>query len=212
MFDSRTARRDLRRYRKRGPGKPTRMLIDALRSEGVEHASLLDIGGGVGAIEHELIEMGASGATAVDASQAYLRAAREEAERRGHSQAIQQRFGDFVEVADLVEPADVVTLDKVICCYPDVDKLVGLSAAHSRRLYGAVYPRDTRPVRAAFATLNFFLRVLGRGFRAYVHPTETVDGILRNSGLWPRSRRRTGPWQVVVYARSEADSAVRNPA
>ena len=143
-FGEKTAKRDLRRYRRKGPRKTTRQLLDALRERGLDHASVLDIGGGVGVIEHELLDRGASRAQAVDASRAYLRAAREEAERRGHADRLEQHAGDFVELADTVEPADVVTLDRVICCYPEVDALVSLSAAHARRAYGVVYPRDTR--------------------------------------------------------------------
>src|SRR5215218_3543976 len=82
-FGDRTARRDLKRYRRKGPSKSTRRLLAALRSHGVQGASLLDIGGGVGAIQHELLEAGVSRAFAADASAAYLRAAREEAQRRG---------------------------------------------------------------------------------------------------------------------------------
>ena len=92
-FGEKTAARDLRRYRRRGPRKTTRQLLEALRSQGVEDATVLDIGGGVGVIEHELLESGAMRAEGVDASRAYLRAAREEAERRGHSDRLVQRPG-----------------------------------------------------------------------------------------------------------------------
>src|SRR4051794_7868580 len=85
MFGERTARRDLRRYRKRGPSRPTRLLLEALHREGIEHATVLDIGGGIGVIQHELLDAGAELAIGVEASTAYLRAAREEAERRGHA-------------------------------------------------------------------------------------------------------------------------------
>jgi hypothetical protein len=47
QFDDRQAKADLRSYRKKGPDRSTPLLLDALRAEGVEGASLLDIGGGV---------------------------------------------------------------------------------------------------------------------------------------------------------------------
>ena len=87
VFGEKTAQRDLRRYRERGPSRQTRVLLDAIRGQGVERATVLDIGGGVGAIQHELLAAGAARATAVDASTAYLRAARGEAERRGTAAA-----------------------------------------------------------------------------------------------------------------------------
>jgi Methyltransferase domain len=146
-FGERTARHDLKRYRKRGPSKPTRLLLEALRREGVEHATVLDVGGGIGAIQHELLDAGADRATSVEASAAYLRAATEEAERRGHDDRITNQAGDFVALADRVAPADVVTLDRVICCYPDMEALVGRSADRARRLRRGIIAKAPAEVR-----------------------------------------------------------------
>jgi methyltransferase family protein len=202
MFGERRARRDLARYRKRGPSKPTRMLLDALRREGVERATVLDIGGGIGAIQQELLDAGAERATNVEASAAYVRAAREEAQRRGHADRIRHQVGDFVALADAVGPADVVTLDRVICCYPDMEALVGRSADRAARLYGLVYPRDRWWVGLGVRVINLLMRVSRRAFRSYVHPTDAVDAVARQHGLTPRVARRAGPvWQVAVYAR-----------
>ena len=203
MFGERTARRDLERYRRKGPSKPTLRLLDALRREGVQGATVLDIGGGVGAIQHELLASGAVRATGVDASPAYLRAATSEAERRGHGDRVIQHEGDFVALAGDIASADVVTLDRVICCYPDVDRLVGRSAERARRLYGLVHPRDAWWTRVAFRVLNLGLRLARRQFRAYVHPVEAVDRISRSAGLELQLRQDVGPiWQVVVYERT----------
>ncbi len=60
MFDRRAAERELRQYRAAGPGGTTRLLIDALKAEGVAGLTLLDIGGGVGAIQHELLRAGSA--------------------------------------------------------------------------------------------------------------------------------------------------------
>jgi hypothetical protein len=93
IFGERTARHDLRRYPKRGPSKPTRMLLEALQREGIKDATVLDVGGGIGAIQHELLDAGADHATSVEASAAYLRIARDEAERRGHGDRISYQAG-----------------------------------------------------------------------------------------------------------------------
>ena len=202
MFGDRTARYDLRRYRKRGPSKPTRVLLDALRREGVERASVLDVGGGVGVIQHELLDAGVDRVTSVEASAAYLRAAKEEAARRGTADRVSYHAGDFVAVADRIEPADVVTLDRVICCYPDMEALVSRSADHAQRLYGVVYPRDAWWIRLGFSAMNLSMRLRRRAFRAHIHRTSAVDAVARDSGLTPKLRRRVGPvWQVAVYAR-----------
>ena len=206
MFGDKTARRDLKRYRKKGPSKPTRRLLDALRREGVEDASVLDIGGGVGAIQHELLDSGAARATGVDASPAYLRAATSEAERRGHGEQVTQHEGDFVALAGGIASADIVTLDRVICCYSDVNRLVGRSAERAHHLYGLVYPRDAWWTRLAFRLMNLGLRLARKQFRAYIHPVDAVDGISRSAGLALQTRQNVGPiWQVVVYERTAED-------
>src|SRR6185503_20728089 len=143
VFGDRTAEHDLRRYRKRGPAKSTRILLEQLMEEGVGGATVLDVGGGVGAVQQELLAAGAERATTVEASPAYVRAARAEAGRRGTLDRVEYVEGDFVAMADGVGPADIVTLDRVVCCYPDMEALVGRSADRARRLYGLVYPRDT---------------------------------------------------------------------
>ncbi len=79
LFDEKYAQRDLKRYRRKGPVKTTRLLIEAIRAEGVKDLSLLDVGGGIGAIQLELIEAGVSRAIDVDAATAYLKIARAEA-------------------------------------------------------------------------------------------------------------------------------------
>jgi magnesium-protoporphyrin O-methyltransferase len=202
FFNERTARFDLKRYRRRGPSKQTSVLLAAIRERGVEGASLLDIGGGIGAIQQELLAAGAAHATSVEASPAYLRAAREEAARRGTTDRIDYQSGDFVALADAIESADLVTLDRVICCYPDMEALVGASATRARRVYGLVYPQDGWWVRAGVRVANFANRLRRRAFRAHVHTTTAVDAAVRANGLTPALRRRVGPvWQVVVYTR-----------
>lgn len=201
VFDPRTADRELRDYHTRGPSKTTRLLIQAFKSAGIDGLTLLDIGGGVGAIQHELLKEGASSAVAVDASWAYLQAARQEAERQGHAQRITYQHGNFVDLAPQLPPADLVTLDKVICCYPDMRGLVGLSSARARKLYGVVFPRDTWWIRLGFRVGNFLLWLQRSPFRIFVHPTQAVEAVVRANGLERRFYRKTFVWQVIVYAR-----------
>lgn len=204
QFGERIAAKDLRRYRRRGPDRTTRMLIDALTREGVAGTTLLDIGGGVGAISHELLGAGVARATHVDAAPAYLTVAEAEARRRGHVDRIAFRRGDFTVVAPEIAPADIVTLDRVICCYDDMTALVGMSAARARRFYGAVYPRDVWWVRAALVVVNLFLRLRRSLFRTFVHSTAAIDAEVARQGLIRRFTQQTSVWQVVVYARPGA--------
>jgi 2-polyprenyl-3-methyl-5-hydroxy-6-metoxy-1,4-benzoquinol methylase len=200
-FDKRTAERELQAYRAHGPGKTTRLLIAALEAAGIEGLTLLDIGGGVGVIQHELLTDGAAGAISVDASSAYLQAARQEAERCGHADRITYHHGDFVELAPQLPQADIVTLEKVICCYPDMRMLVGLSSARAGKLYGVVFPRDTWWMRVGGRVANLLLRLQRTAFRFFVHPTEEIEAVIRATGLERRYYRKTFLWQVIVYAR-----------
>jgi magnesium-protoporphyrin O-methyltransferase len=201
LFGEKTARRDLRRLRRRGPARTTRLLVDALRAEGVAGGSVLDVGGGVGAVHNELLDSGASTAVQVDIAPAYLDAARDEAARRGHADRVRFVRGDFVELAAAVDQADVVTLDRVICCYPEMERLVARSAEKSRRLYGAVFPRDTWWMRAWVALANAVMRVRRAAFRGYLHPPSAIEAVLRAQGFERRFSRRTLAWHVAVYAR-----------
>jgi ubiquinone/menaquinone biosynthesis C-methylase UbiE len=116
-FDPRLAKRELRRYVRSGLRKSTRLLLEGIRACGLRSATLLDVGGGVGVIHHELLGDGtASAATHLDASPAYISVAREEATRRGHGDRVRFIEGDFVELASSLEAVDIVTLDRVICC------------------------------------------------------------------------------------------------
>jgi 2-polyprenyl-3-methyl-5-hydroxy-6-metoxy-1,4-benzoquinol methylase len=200
-FNARHATKQLKRYHRRGPNKTTRMLLDALRAANTENASVLDIGAGIGIIHHELLRSGARTAVHVDAAMPHMRLARAEAMRRGHAERVMFMHGDFVDLADGIALADVVTLDRVICCYPDMERLVAASAAKARRLYGAVFPRERIVTRIWLVVENFVRRLRGDPFRAYVHPTTAIDAALRRQGLAPRSVRDTFAWRVAVYAR-----------
>ena len=199
LFDDSVARRQLKRYRRRGPDKMTRVLLEALISEGAAHATFLDVGGGVGAIQHGLLEAGAAAGTSVDASPAYLKAAREEASSRGHAGRVRYIAGDFVDVQHDVEPADLVALDRVDCCYHDMPALVDATASRARRAYGLVYPRDTRLMKLAVGLLNLTQRLRRHPFRAFVHPTSAVEARVEAHGFRRVFLRRSILWQAVVF-------------
>lgn len=201
LFSGSRVSRELKSYRRKGPRGTTRALIDALKAEGVQGLSLLDIGGGVGAIQHALLQAGATRAIGADASSAYLGAAKQEAERLGHADRVIQRFGDFVEIAPGLESADIVTLDRVICCYHDMESLVALSVGKADRLYGVVYPRDRWWTKAGQGFLNALLWLSRNPFRVFVHSSARVDEIVRRAGFKQRYRSFTPSWQVVLYGR-----------
>ena len=201
FFNDKLADRELQTYRKKGPTGTTKVLLTALQDEGVQDLTLLDIGGGVGIVQHELLKAGIRQVTGVDASAAYLATARGEMERRGLQDQVSYTHGDFVDVASEVPEADIVTLDRVICCYPRMNDLVSLSSAKARKFYGVVYPRDTWWMKLARPVINLYPWLLRNPFRMFIHPTELVDEAVRSNGLVPRFHSNSGIMQVAVYAR-----------
>ncbi len=201
FFDQREASRELRGYRRKGPARTTRMLLDALKSLGVEERTVLDIGGGIGAIQHDLLKFGASRSLGVEASRAYVDAAKEEARSQGLGDREAYRHGDFVSMAPDIEQLDIVTLDRVICCFDDVENLVGLSSEKAGHLYGVVYPRDNWFLRAAFRVFNLLLWLRRSQFRVFIHPTDKVEALVSRNGLERRFYAKTAIWQVAVYVR-----------
>ena len=199
QFDRKLALRDLRDYRKGRLVATTQALIDALVPAGVEQSTVLDIGGGVGAIQFALLDAGAREATSVDVSAPYLDAASEEAARQGRTGRITFQLGDFVELAPRIPAADIVTLDRVVCCYARMELLVRLSAERSRRLYGLVYPRDRWLERAVVQVQNVFRALWGNPFRSFVHSVAAMDALIRSLGFTLRHKVRTFAWEVAVY-------------
>ena len=200
-FNERHAAKQLRRYRRKGPNKTTRMLLAGLRSAGIGDAAVLDVGAGIGVVHHELLADGARSAVHVDAARPHMRAAREEAERRGHADRVTFVHGDFVALANTIPAADVVTLDRVICCYPDMEGLVAASASKAQRLYGVVFPRERSGVKIVSAMGNLILRLRADPFRSYIHSMAAIDAAVRRQGFTLRSDANTLLWRVAVYAR-----------
>jgi len=201
-FNQRRVARDLKTYQCKGSAPNTRILRDALRAAGVEGMTLPDIGGGIGAIPLDLLSAGASRATEVEASTAFIAAAREEGARRGYSDRVTYLHGNFVDLAPTIMPAAIVTLDRVICCYHDLPSLVGASAAKAQRLYGLVYPRDIWFTHVTAFVLNLLFRLQRTPFRFFVHRTRAVEALLRDAGLERHFQRTVGFWQVGVYVRA----------
>jgi magnesium-protoporphyrin O-methyltransferase len=180
------------------------MLLDLVAPHGAAGLTVLDVGGGIGVVDLELLRVGAGHATIVDGSAAYLDVARQQAREANVLDRMDFVEGDFVRRADAIDPADVVTLDRVICCYPDVVGLTAAAAAHTRRVLGVVVPRD-RLVFSIFAALqNAYMRLRGRSYRAFAHPNRRIDALAAEAGLTVRAERRTWVWRVVAYERPSA--------
>jgi len=201
MFDKKAAKRQLKRYLKKGPSKTTRMLLDAIHKKGVQGLNFLDIGGGIGAIQHDLIKAGASNGTSIEASSAYIDVVKEEALQNGLAERVNYKQGDFTTTATDVDSADIVTLDKVICCYDDMSELVGLSSKLAQKIYAVIYPRDVWWTKLAFLMMNLYSRIKGSSFRTFIHPTQKVEEIIFGNGLKRNYYATTLIWQVAIFTK-----------
>jgi magnesium-protoporphyrin O-methyltransferase len=206
-YDGRGWRRDLERLRRNGPRPTTQELIDAFRAEGVEGATIREIGAGVGAVHLALLEAGAARAVDVDASREYLAAAREEAERRGLAGRVEYRYGDVVELAAELPPADIAAADAVVCCYPYLDRFLRAVAWLEPRLVGLTLPPDTWWMRAFERADNVRLAVLRRPDRWYLHRHRAIDDIMDGLGYVPAHRGGPWYWRVLVYRRAAQASS-----
>lgn len=202
VFDERTARDDLRALRRDGPPWATRTLIEALADGlSLEGLSVVDIGAGVGAVHLALLERGAGSAVDLDGSAAYVSAARDEADRRGVGDRVRYLLGDATALAADLEPADIVALDRVVCCYPDAPALMATAARLARRRVGFVYPRDTWWARAGVTIANPLLFWRSAGYRMRVHPAAAVTAPLAAAGLTLRRRVEGRLWRVETWER-----------
>ena len=202
LFGKKLAEDELRDYRAKGPSKTTAMMLAAIRAAmDVRGATLLDVGGGVGSVHHELLKSGLASAVDVDASSAYIAASRQEAERLGHAGRLSHQFGNFVDLAAQIANADVVALDRVICCFPEVERMVGESARKAQRIYALVFPKSAWWMRLARSVANAFMRLIGHKYRFFVHPSELVHFLITSHGLRQIYMGTRWMWQVRVYAR-----------
>jgi magnesium-protoporphyrin O-methyltransferase len=201
VFGGKTAARDARRFRRRGLRGSAAALAELAGD--VEGETVLEVGGGVGGIEVTLLEAGAERATNVELAATYEEEAAGLLAERHLEGRVERRVADFVTAAESIPPHDVVIMHRVVCCYPDVDTLVGVAAERTHRMLLLTYPRERTVVRAVMAVMNAVMRLSGSTFRVYVHPVERMAAAARAQGLTLAERRRHGvAWESAAYSRS----------
>lgn len=204
LFTEHQARRDARRYRKRGLDGPGRWIVEAVSERGASGRTVIEPGGGIGAVQIELLKAGASRAVVVELSRSYERVAAELAEEAGVGNRLERQLGDFA--AEDVAEADVVVLNRVVCCYPDYEGLLGAAAAKARETLVFTYPPRNAVSRAAVGLLNLWLRLRKSEFRVFVHDPAAMVEVACRGGFEPYARRRGGIWRGAAFARRPAAS------
>jgi hypothetical protein len=201
FFGDRFARRMAKRYRKRGLDKTARRIVEYLESRGIDDATVLEVGGGVGEIEVELLKRGARSAVNLELSPAYDVEANALLAEAGLSGRVDRRLLDIAVEPEAVATADAVVLHRVVCCYPDYERLLGAAAGRARRLLVFSYPRPNPLSRLLVAGQNLGFRVMRREFRTFAHPPAAMLAVLRAHGLEPAYAHRRIVWQVTGLAR-----------
>jgi len=202
QFGEKRAAADLRQYRAKGPGQTARLLLAGLDKAGAPTGRLLDIGSGIGALTFELLKRGMTAAVGVDLSPAYVTAATDELRHLGRSDAAKFMRADFLDIASALPSADVVTLDRVICCHPDHERLLDEAIRHTDRYLALSYPRDRWYVRLWVKLENFIRRVRTNPFRTFIHSAAGMEDRIRRADFTLVSRRCTWTWCADVYRRS----------
>lgn len=200
QFNADKAASELKAYRKGRLGPTTRHLRDDIVDAELNKGTLLDIGGGIGPLTFELLNRGMSSAIIADASATYAAAATEESGLRGVTGRARIVHGDFLGLAATLPSADLVTLDRVVCCYPDYGPMLEQALNHAKCGIALSYPRDRWYVRAAMWFDNF-KRTRRSGFRTFVHPPRRIQKIIETGGFRLVRRRLTIQWSIDVYAR-----------
>lgn len=202
LFTQRKAKRDLKRYRRKGPETSTERLLKMIRSSEVtiDQSTLLDVGSGIGAIQYELFDDGLMQATNVEASTPYLETSKVEARRRELTGCTSYHFGDVVELAPELPDANIVTLDKVICCYPSPDSLIEATASKATQLYGVVYPRVRLITKIGLKMGNLWAKLWNSDFRMYLFSKNYIHRIVRDQGFSLQKQDTTFLWHISLYS------------
>jgi 16S rRNA G966 N2-methylase RsmD len=190
-----------KRYRKRGLDRPARRMVEFLQSRGIDGATVLEVGGGIGEIQLELLRRGARRTVNLELSPAYEQEAAQLVREAGVQGRVERRFHDIAVEPEGVEPVDIVVLHRVVCCYPDYERLLAAAGDHAGRLLVFSHPPRNLISRSFVAAQNLGFRLLRREFRTFAHPPPAMLAVLEEHGLRPTFTHRGLPWQVAGLER-----------
>lgn len=202
FFGKRFARKVAKKYRKRGLDKTSQLLVGFLRERGVDGATVLEIGGGVGEIEIDLLKAGAARTINLELSEEYDEEARRLAGEEGVSDRMERRIHDIAAAPEAVEPADVVVLHRVVCCYPDYERLLDAAADHARGALVFSYPPRNLASRAFLSVFNAFMWLTRSDFRSFAHPPAAMLAVLDRKGLRRTYAHHGLVWRVAGLERA----------
>jgi magnesium-protoporphyrin O-methyltransferase len=201
FFTPRQARRAAKRYREKGLDKTARRIVAFIERRGIEGATVLEVGGGVGELQIELLKRGAARTVNLELSPGYEEEATRLLREAGIEDRAERRLHDIASDPESVEPADVVVLHRVVCCYPDYERLLGAVAEHARRLLVFSYPPRNHVSRLVIGAQNLLFRLRRNEFRTFAHPPARMIAVLEERGLRRAYMHHPVIWQIAGFER-----------
>jgi SAM-dependent methyltransferase len=203
------ASHNAKRARKQGTAAPiTRHLLAALDRERLQGKTFLDVGCGTGDLALAALARGAASADGIDLGAGAIADARSLAEERGLTDRVTFTVGNGA--LDPLSRHDVVALNRVLCCYPSVDRLLANSLGAAGDVYAYTAPIHTGVVglfnRISIGIGNAWYRLRDRkfqGFRAFVHDLDAVDRTIAETGFRKAHGAHHRMWQLAVFTRAE---------
>ena len=177
-------------------------MVEFLVSRGVDGADVLEVGGGVGAIQIELLKAGVAKSVNVELSSGYEDAAQKLAEEEGFADRVTRRQGDFVEHQHEYEPADIVVMNRVVCCYPWMERLMEAAVGKTGRYLAIAFPREKWWMKFGLGVGNTFMGLRRCDFRAFVHPIAEIESVATGAGFVVRHTDNNLGWQALVFERA----------
>ena len=200
IFDEKAARRALRRYLANGLGGSDAVQIAAWAEEGgLDGMSVVEVGGGIGQIQADLLRRGAAAGRVVEVVPEYEAPAAELARAAAVAERSSFQIADLLTEPDAVEPVDIVVLRRVVCCTPDGPALLAAAAGKARRSLLASYPRDRPIVRLVFRLENLSLAVLRKRFRSFVHRPDELERAAARRGFARTRVSRGLIWETAQF-------------
>ena len=197
-IDAKKAKKQYKHYLKNGPSKVTAKLIEQLANSKIG-ASLLDVGGGIGAIQWWFLRNGGIQTYGVDASTGYTHFAIEYAAQNDFKESSHFILGDFTTLAPELPPVNHVTLDKVICCYPDFEAIINQACSKASGTVSLSYPMDgfVADIVRWFGVLS--MKLIRNPFKPYVHRVASVRALFVENGFKLREQETSFPWHIQTY-------------
>lgn len=198
-FDKKFAIKKLKRYQKKGADSITQKILKGIKERDMQGACLIDIGGGVGEVQFELLRMGVEKTISVEASSAFIEVAKTEARRLNLDHKMTYTHGDFVDLESGIKIQRVVSLVKVICCYQDWKKLIETSLSKSNKYFILVYPHDNRFAKFITFLENLGLSIFQPAFRVYIHSAKNINDLIADKGFKKIYFDKTFVWRIEIF-------------